>query len=119
MRSFFLRKLDGLMKLPILGQLLIVLFFTVLFILIVSGLSDDDFYDVFMNATNPPSGVYDNKRAFIIIVEFLLFSIFFLGLFVTLFVNWIDRRRERYINGDARYDIKNNFNLILGGHEMV
>lgn len=119
MRSFFLRKLDGLMNLPILGQLVIVLILTGGLMWGISSLSDDSFYKVFMHSTNPPENVEDKHKAIIIIAEFLFFSIFFLGLFVTLFVNWIDRRRERYINGDARYDIRNDFNLILGGHEMV
>ncbi len=100
-------------------QLLIVLIITGGFAWLAVGLTGQNLYDIFSQATNPPDSDHSGDHEVAIMLEFIGFSIIFLGLFVTLIVNWIDRRRERYVNGDVRYDIKSDFDLILGGHEMV
>lgn len=125
--GWFLSKLDSLMKKPIGAQLFVVLFLTVCIFGVCSWISGKEIYDLFLYATNPPA---DNEPApdkfalatsdkFWISGVFIGFSIIFLGLFVTLFVNWIDRRRESYINGDSRYNVNSNFAVVLGGHSMV
>ena len=78
--------------------------------------------DVFIQMTNPtPSKLMDQADWFLI-VSINLFGLFVVnGILLTLLVNWISNRRERFLNGTARYEIVrySNFSVIIGGHPMV
>lgn len=79
--------------------------------------------EVFIQLTNP--SIPRGRQSFVdwaLLVGINLFGLFVVnGILLTILVNWISNRRERYINGMARYEVINNgdFSVIIGGHPMV
>lgn len=80
-----------------------------------------DLYDMFVYAVNPPLGEDLELNVFKWCVFFLYIigAILITGVLITILVNWIDRRKERWLKGDAHYKIRNNFDVVIGGHKMV
>ncbi|MDE6305198.1 MAG: hypothetical protein K2L90_01265 [Muribaculaceae bacterium] len=82
----------------------------------VGGIFDP--YDWFLIGANPGDpGTTGGRVASILL--YALFSIGFTGLFITYIINWMDRRRDRWECGAARYNITDDFALIIGGHSMT
>ncbi len=78
-------------------------------------------YDMFSYSANPPDGkvmpLVAEKLG--VILLYLLGSAFLSGVLITTFVNWIDRRKERWLKGEVKYNQCSDFILIIGGHNMV
>lgn len=83
-------------------------------------------YYHFVDPGNQHMAINPNARTVVAIISLL--GIFLLnGVLVTTLVNLVDRRREKWLVGKVRYNIKNcsrdirlkNYVIIIGGHEMV
>lgn len=80
--------------------------------------------DAFLQLSNPGGTIGEDHSAGIWIITVLLnlFGLFVLnGVILTLLVNWVSNRRERFNKGNARYNYihKQSFAVIIGGHKMV
>lgn len=78
--------------------------------------------EVFIQMTNPTPSKLMNQADWFLIVSINLFGLFVVnGILLTLLVNWISNRRERFLNGTARYEIVkySKFSVIIGGHHMA
>lgn len=86
-----------------------------------------DFIHAYVDLTNPYIGTEDrdmySKWDYVIVILINLFGMFVLnGVLLTVLVNWISNRRERFVMGEARYDVlkkSDNFVVIIGGHPMT
>ncbi|MDE6333067.1 MAG: hypothetical protein K2L77_00320 [Muribaculaceae bacterium] len=86
-----------------------------------------DFIHAYVDLTNPYIGSDDrdlySKWDYAIVILINLFGMFVLnGVLLTVLVNWISNRRERFVMGEARYDVlkkSDNFVVIIGGHPMT
>lgn len=86
-----------------------------------------NFIHAFVDLTNPYIGDDSHDlysyfdQALVIVIN--LFGMFVLnGVLLTVLVNWISNRRERFVMGEARYNVLNNsenFVVIIGGHPMT
>jgi len=78
----------------------------------------------FIQLTNPtiePSASED-PWSWTLIVLTNLFGLFVLnGVILTIFVNWVSNRKDRYLKGEAHYDglFKKSYAVIIGGHKVV
>ena len=101
----------------------IVLAIFILFCVLSYFLSGWTAGEVFIQLTNP--SVPKGKQSAVdwwLMVGINLFGLFVVnGILLTLLVNWISNRRDRYLNGTARYEVlrKDEFSVIIGGHPMV
>lgn len=77
-----------------------------------------DPYQWFLIGANPGDPGSTGARIASVLL-YALFSIGFTGLFITYIINWMDRRRDRWECGAARYNITDDFALIIGGHSMT
>lgn len=80
--------------------------------------------DAFLQLSNPGGTIGEDHSAWnwIITVLLNLFGLFVLnGMVLTLLVNWVSNRKERFSTGEARYKYisKKRFAVIIGGHDMV
>lgn len=79
--------------------------------------------DVFIQMTNPsPTNRGMDMSEWLLIVVANLFGMFIVnGILLTILINWISNRKERFESGSARYGIiaKSRFSLIIGGHSMT
>lgn len=87
---------------------------------------DWSFGETFIQLTNPSTSNYGWSGAdaweWAAIVVTNLFGLVALnGVILTLLVNWVSNRKERYENGDARYKyiFGKRFAVIIGGHEIA
>jgi len=83
---------------------------------LAGGISDP--YEWFLTGANPsdPGSVGGRITA---VLLYVLFSIGFTGLFIMYIINWMDRRKDRWESGVSRYNIRDNFALVIGGHDMT
>ena len=79
--------------------------------------------DVFVQMTNPsPKKEMMDLTDWLLIVAVNLFGMFIVnGILLTLLINWISNRKDRFENGMSRYEIigESKFSVIIGGHSMV
>lgn len=79
--------------------------------------------EVFIQMTNPsPTNKLMDNSDWFLIVTINLFGMFVVnGVLLTLLLNWLTNRRERYLNGYARYGLvkSSRFSVIIGGHSIV
>lgn len=79
-------------------------------------------WDTFLYMSNPDIAEYSrlSERLYVIITN-IFGMIAINGLIITLLVNWVLNRQDRFTNGTARYKhIKESrFAVIIGGHKMV
>lgn len=81
--------------------------------------------EVFVQMTNPspkPKKEMMDLTDWLLIVAVNLFGMFIVnGILLTLLINWISNRKDRFENGLARYEIigESKFSVIIGGHSMV
>lgn len=78
----------------------------------------------FVQMSNPSRHIDQGISAWewIAIVIMNLFGLFVLnGVVLTLLVNWVSNRKDRFTQGDARYDyvFTRNYSVIIGGHKIV
>lgn len=89
------------------------------------GLFDPDGWypwNIFIQFTNPSIPSDGNLVDVILMIFTNLVGLFFInGLLLTLLVNWVVDRRERFTKGEARYDniADTRFAVIIGGHKIV
>lgn len=79
-------------------------------------------WDVFIMLTNPGlKDKYSDYDAYLMVATNVVGILLVNGLLLTIVVNWVSERRERFLHGKARYDNikKRKFILILGGHRMI
>ncbi len=84
------------------------------------------FGHAFVDLTNPyfgeSPGDYTGWDWFAVVL-LNLFGMFVLnGVLLTVLVNWISNRRERFVTGEARYGSvarSHNFAVVIGGHTMT
>lgn len=113
---------DRVLKLNIGWLVAIFSLFTAVIFTIVAYIwpGDKTIYDIFSYAVNPPSpSGYGRWGGFAIIVMYLLASLLISGLIITMMVNYVDLRRDNWLKGNAKYNLRSNFCLIIGGHRMV
>lgn len=79
--------------------------------------------EVFIQMTNPsPTKKLMDNSDWFLIVTINLFGMFVVnGILLTLLLNWLTNRRERFLNGHARYSLvkSSRFSVIIGGHSIV
>lgn len=78
----------------------------------------------FVQMSNPARHIEQGISAWewVAIVLLNLFGLFVLnGVVLTLLVNWVSNRKDRFTHGDARYDyiFQRNYSVIIGGHKIV
>jgi len=86
-----------------------------------------NFIHAFLDLTNPYIGQDKideySISDYVLVVLINLFGLFVLnGVLLTILVNWISNRRERFVMGETRYDIlkkSDNLVVIIGGHSMT
>ena len=95
----------------------------------LSFIKDGLFWDTYENYINP--GAHQemsfSRRLYLLIAG--VFGVFLLnGILVSAIVSWVEKRSERWKSGELRYDKKrwfqrsyalNNYDVIIGGNEMV
>lgn len=81
---------------------------------------DKTVYDIFSYAVNPPSpSGHGRWGEFAITIMYLLASLLISGLIITMMVNYVDRRRDNWMKGNSKYNLRSDFCIIIGGHRMV
>ncbi len=104
------------------------LFWGVAWLLKLFGLANGEwiFGHAFVDLTNPYFGESPGEYSgwdWAAVVLLNLFGMFVLnGVLLTVLVNWLSNRRERFVTGEARYSSvakSNNFAVIIGGHTMT
>lgn len=82
--------------------------------------------EAFIQLTNPSTSGdgWDDADAWewaAIVVTNLFGLVVLNGVILTLLVNWVSNRKERYEKGDARYKhiFRKRFAVIIGGHEIA
>jgi hypothetical protein len=79
---------------------------------------------MFVQAINPSltdlNGDHLNStQQLLTVLSFVLTSFLVTGLMVSILVNCLDRRHEKWTQGYVNYGVNKNFVLIIGGHNMV
>lgn len=86
-------------------------------------ISDWSMGEAFLQLSNAGAQSEDVKPdEWVPVVVMNIFGLFIVnGVLVTLLVNWISNRKERYLSGQARYEhvADCGFSVIIGGHKMV
>ena len=114
------------------------IFFIVSIILIILGLlgwwaGADHPYKTFIHIFNPQYdfglnpeilnaeaiGTPSHLQRIIGFIITMIGSLLLTGLLTTTLINWVDRRKERWQSGEARYHITKDFVAIIGTHKMV
>lgn len=79
--------------------------------------------EVFIQMTNPsPTRRLMDSSEWMLIIAVNLFGMFVVnGVLLTILLNWLTNRRQRYLNGEARYGLmkSSTFSVIIGSHPIA
>lgn len=89
--------------------------------IIRSMLGDSDLYRALLSLINPyeTSESMSGWSTLWHILFACIGSVVFMGVLVSTLVNWVEQRRHRWSNGEARYHVKSPFVIIIGAHPLL